>query len=189
MIVYATALLALHVPRAPLSHVRANAFPFNEFSRPIPVESLGKKAVRHEVAATTEECAALAKRFKLESLGSLSAKLSSTIIDPRRTRVRATGTFNAEDVKQAGLAKVQIEDAKFETFFSDDSEQQVASKFDSEEDDAYDEPIEEGQIDLGELVAQHLYLYLTQPELDFDDDYEPGEVVYDSKPGGGSINI
>ena len=57
MIVYATALLALHVPRAPLSHVRANAFPFNEFSRPIPVESLGKKAVRHEVTATTEECA------------------------------------------------------------------------------------------------------------------------------------
>ena len=63
----------------------------------------------------------------------------------------------------------------------------------------------DGQIDVGELVAQHLYLSLADLEQararEWDDDeYAPGELVFDSNPelgdapddefgGGGGLDV
>jgi len=166
----------------------SSVFPLNEFSRPLAVDSLGKKAVRNEISANAEECAALAKRFDLESLGSLSANVSCTVVDRRKSRVRARGSFSAGDVVQTGFGNIPVDGITFETFFSDEAAATSGkNSYDSEEEDTYDEPVEEGQIDLGELVAQHLYLHISQPMDAGDDDneYAPGEVVYDSAPGGG----
>lgn len=170
----------------------SSAFPLNEFSRPIAVDSLGKKAVRSDISATPEECAALAKRFALTSLDSVSAKVSCTLIDPRKSRVRAWGTFSAANVAQMESVPIAVDEVPFETFYSDDAALASGKNaYDSESEEDYDEPIEEGQIDLGELVAQHLYLHISQPEVDFgdeDEEFAPGEVVFDTG-GGGSIDV
>ena len=49
---------------------------------------------------------------------------------------------------------------------------------------AHDEPIEEGSIDVGELVAQWLYQHLAEREMawlqESSEEFAPGTVVYDS---------
>ena len=60
---------------------------------------------------------------------------------------------------------LQVEDAAFETFFVDEEADSGGGTFASDEDDSYDESIEAGQIDIGELVAQHLYLRLGELEM------------------------
>lgn len=190
LLLFLHAASALQItPRAPCCQMLGSkVFPLNEFSRPLTVDSLGKKAVRNEISASAEECEALAKRFDLESLGSLNANVSCTLIDRRKARVRARGTFSAGNVVQIGFGTIPVNEVTFETFFSDEAAVTGGkNSYDSEEEDTYDEPVEEGQIDLGELVAQHLYLHISQPVDGGDDDNEfaPGEVVYDSAPGGG----
>ena len=163
----------------------------NEFPRPISVASLKRKATRNELTATPEECAALASRFDLAGIGSLAANVSLAVVDPRRTRVRAYGTFRASAVepRAAGAAAaeaLQVDAAPFETFFVDEELLIGGGAYDSDADDAYDEPIEDGSIDMGELVAQHLYLWLSEQEqqelrsADGETDYKPGEVVFDT---------
>ena len=144
--------------------------PVNEFSRAIGVASLGRKASRNLIKATDDECAALAKRFDLVSIGTLAANVSLAIIEPRRTRVRTYGSFTATEVVQRSIidgerqTTLQLEKMPFETFFIDEefAEDDAGSgSYDSDVDESYDEYIEEGQIDMGELVAQHLYLALS----------------------------
>ena len=166
------------------------AAPVNEFSRTISVAGLKKKATRNSISATSDECAALATRFDLGALGTLDANVSLAVVDPRRSRVRAYGSLRATGIKQGGeqgeAATVQIDDAKFETFFIDEDLLSLPSSgaYDSADDDAYDEPIEDGKIDMGELVAQHLYLWISQREQallsEQSADYAAGEVVIDT---------
>jgi hypothetical protein len=159
--------------------------PANEFSRTINIASLGRKATRNALTADADECAALASRFDLGSLGSLDANVSCAVVDPRRMRVRAKGTFTARDVVVEREATVQAERVAFETYFvgEDGIDQSRNSKYESGADDSYDEPIVDGTIDMGELVAQHLYLYLSEArgvrDLEFEE-ATPGSVVYDT---------
>ena len=167
----------------------------NEFSRMIGVASLGRRATRNMIEASDAECEALATRFDLVSIGSLAANVSCAIVDPRRSRVRTYGSFTAMDVVQRGMINgdqtttLQLENSKFETFFIDEELANDAGigAFDSDEDESYDEYIEDGQLDMGELVAQHLYLaisdrqqlelkeFSTDPALD-------GTIVLDTDP-------
>ena len=129
----------------------------------------------------------MAKRFDLASLASLEANVSLALIDPRRTRVRAYGTICAGGLEQNGpsgpLAALQVDAAPFETFFIDE-ELDGAGAYDSDDDETYDEAIEDGFIDTGELVAQHLYLWLSEHEQtlirESSSEYAAGEVVLDS---------
>ncbi len=171
--------------------VAAAGPPPNEFSRPKAIAGLRRQASRFLVEATPEECSALAKRFELQSIGSLAANVSLAIVDPRRPRVRAYGSFDATDVEirssfqSDAMTTLQATRVPFETFFSGDTS--LKGKYDAEEDDdSYDEEIDDGQIDMGELVSQHLYLYLSDLEIskyrEFTSEYSPGEVVFDSDP-------
>jgi hypothetical protein len=164
------------------------ARPVNEFSRLRPVAGLRKQATRHEISATDAECEALATRFDLISIGGLAANVSLAVVDPRRTRVRAYGKFSARVVTKGvtgAEAAFDVDAASFETFFAEDAD---IGAYDSEDDDTYDEDLEDGQIDMGELVAQHLYLYLSEREQllirEFSEEYAPGTVVFDSDPDG-----
>ena len=119
--------------------------------------------------ATDAECAALATRFELEALGALTANVTLTVVDRQRQRVRAVGTLSAADVGRTafdGAQKTQqLDDVAFETYFisEDEATEMLRSEAPLDDDEAFDEEIDEnGSIDLGELVAQHLYLHLDE---------------------------
>ena len=170
------ALAALRLPAAPSRGVvaptrsailRACATA-NEFPRPYAAGGL-KKSARVALEATDAECAALAERFELEALGALTANVTLTVVDRQRQRVRAVGTLSAADVVRTafdGAQKTQqLDDVAFETYFisEDEATEMLRSEAPLDDDEAFDEEIDEnGSVDLGELVAQHLYLYLDE---------------------------
>ena len=140
----------------------------NEFPRPYAAGGL-KKSARVALEATDAECAALAKRFELEALGALAANVTLSVVDRQRQRVRAVGTLSAADVVRTafdGARKTQqLDDVAFETYFisEDEATEMLRSEAPLDDDEAFDEEIDEnGSVDLGELVAQHLYLYLDE---------------------------
>ena len=154
----------------------------NEFSRTVSVATLGRKATRSALSATPEECAALAKRFDLDGIGSLDANVSLAIVDPKCTRVRAYGSLSATSVAQPG-GTLQVDAAPFEYFFVDEDLAAAGGAYKYDDDETYDEPIEEGQIDIGELVAQHFFLWLSEYEQaqfrEASSEFEPGEVAFE----------
>ena len=170
------ALAAVRLPAAPTRSlvvptrsaiIRACATA-NEFPRPYAAGGL-KKSARVALEATDAECAALAKRFELEALGALAANVTLTVVDRQRQRVRAVGTLSAADVVRTafdGAQKTQqLDDVAFETYFisEDEATEMLRSDAPLDDDEAFDEEIDEnGSVDLGELVAQHLYLYLDE---------------------------
>ena len=105
---FAALALGLHVaPLAPAPRIGRScitsitaAAVANEFARPVSVGSVERRANRMALEATPEECAALAERFELKSIGSLVANVSLSLVDKRRTRVRASGKLTAADVKR-----------------------------------------------------------------------------------------
>ena len=163
--------------------------PSSEFSRLMSVGGLRKQATRSALAATEEECAALAARFEFEGIGSLEANVSLAVVDPRRTRVKAYGSLRASNVRVKSMgsaSEVQVDGASFETFFIDESMLAApkSGRYETGDEEAYDEPIEDGQIDMGELVAQHLYLYVSEEQQgemrEAASEFAPGEVVLDT---------
>ena len=72
-----------------------------EFSRPVIVSTVEKRGKMFSLVATPEECAALAARFDLVSIGALAANVTVTLVDKRRTRVCAHGRLSARDVQRS----------------------------------------------------------------------------------------
>ena len=106
MLLPITFVLSIHLPlvtRPARSTVVAAAVA-NEFARPVSVANVARKANRITVEATPEECAALATRFELESIGSLSANVSLSLVEKRRNRVRAAGKLSATDVRRVSFS-------------------------------------------------------------------------------------
>ena len=175
-VLLAVAAAAVRLPAAPSrgavaaptrAAIRACATA-NEFPRPYAAGGL-KKSARVALEATDAECAALAERFELEALGALTANVTLTVVDRQRQRVRAVGTLSAADVVRTafdGAQKTQqLDDVAFETYFisEDEATEMLRSDAPLDDDEAFDEEIDEnGSVDLGELVAQHLYLYLDE---------------------------
>jgi len=147
-------------PAAPRAAVRLVETP--EFSRPFNARNFGKYA-RSDVCATPAECAALAQRFDLEAIGGLSANVSVSLVNRQSGRLRVYGSLDGSDIsrKSSGgdVVTLQAQGVDFETFFVPE-EKFEARPIDMDDDESFDEPLEDGQVDLGELVAQHLYMYL-----------------------------
>jgi hypothetical protein len=125
-----------------------------EFSRPLLVDRVPRKGSHEVFSAEPEELAALAKRFKLVALHKLSARLLG--VPWRGGGLKVTGSV------EANLDRVSV--VSLETF-------NATQKFEVERfflppsitvapvlDDA--DPIEDGIVDLGELVAETLGLEL-----------------------------
>lgn len=123
-----------------------------EFSRPLIVDRVPRKGSHEIFAADPKECAALAKRLDLSAIHQLKAHLVAT--PWRGGGLRVTGGFEA-DLEQISIVSLEAfrMNHKFEVerFFLPPK-----ITIDGIEEDA--DPIENGEVDLGELVAETLAL-------------------------------
>ncbi len=137
-----------------------------EFSRPFEVGRVAQASHALALSATAEECAALARRFELPAIESLSADLSLFWAGGRRElvvegRLRAKVTQTCVVTLEPLPAEV---DAPFRLLYTPeplagDAGDAVEVEFDPEAEDP-PEPIVDGVIDLGEAVAEQLALAL-----------------------------
>ena len=144
-----------------------------EFSRFYRADTIGSLGTTVTLEATAAECAALAQRFDLLEIAYLRASLHL-----RRSqgdgRIRVNGTLEAAVVQSCVVTLEPVPavvDEHFSALFAAESESMtmrlasggkaidiVFSCDGSDEEDP--EPLEDGGIDLGELVAQYLSLAL-----------------------------
>jgi uncharacterized metal-binding protein YceD (DUF177 family) len=138
----------------------APKFPEPEFSRPFVVDRLGATPIHETLGANARERAALAVRMGLVSLDQLSA--SVTIERALSGLIHVKGRLEADIVQTCVVTLAafpsHVEDSFALDFGNDlgDSADEINVDID------YDppEPIEDGVIDIGELVAQYLALAL-----------------------------
>lgn len=137
-----------------------------EFSRPIPVDGLKDCPKVFEIEADPEERLALAKRFSLVSLFSLSARISLTHGDG--ALVSLEGELCAE-VTQTCVITLESVDNLIETSFKSLYRAGASAGHDEgrnkeisvlQDEDALLEPIVDGIIDIGEAAAEQLALEL-----------------------------
>ena len=130
-----------------------------EFSRPLALDRVSSTQHREEITATEKECAALAERFGLVSLDSLTA--SFTLKRVRRDLVRVKGRVSADLVQTCVVTLDPVPariDERFEVDFLEGAQPAVADlELDVEGAEA-PEPVLDGRIDLGELAAEQLGL-------------------------------
>ena len=137
-----------------------------EFSRLIAIEGIiPDKTRKEQVEATPEECAALCRRFDLRALSGFRADLDIRRI-PGGTAVKIDGKLVADVVQTCVVSLRDVEshiEASFESCFTEDAPEIEEMEFSHDSllnEDNTPEMILNGQIDLGEVVAQHLALEL-----------------------------
>jgi uncharacterized metal-binding protein YceD (DUF177 family) len=148
-----------------------------EFSRPLIVARVPRKGSHEVFAAEPNECMALAQRLGLPKLNSLKVHLVA--MPWRGGGLKVTGTADA-DLEQVSVISLEAfaSQKKFpiERYFL--PEKMVT---DTSEDDA--DIIENGEVDLGELVAEAMALeldpYPRKPGEAFDEIIEdaPDEIA------------
>lgn len=135
-----------------------------EFSRLIAVEGISPDKIRKEsITASEKECAALAARFDLRELSNLKADIKIRRVEGGDV-VRLEGAFSADVVQTCVVSLQEVHDhvaGSFDTYFADGKE-----RYDGDGDDSLEGPdgghdtMANGNIDLGEVVAQYLSLEL-----------------------------
>jgi uncharacterized metal-binding protein YceD (DUF177 family) len=152
-----------------------------EFSRPLIVARVPRMGSHEVFAAELAECAALAKRFAIPAIASIKVHLVA--LPWRGGGLKVTGKFDVE-MTQVSVISLEPFQAKqkfsVERFF-------LPPKIliDAVEDDA--DPIENGEIDMGELVAEvfglELEPYPRKPGEAYDDPVlEDFEIEEEKKP-------
>jgi uncharacterized metal-binding protein YceD (DUF177 family) len=126
----------------------------HEFSRPLQVDRVPALGCHERLAADEKECAALAKRFDLPRIHSLGGLLK--VMPWRGGGLKITGTLNAR-VDQVSVISLEtfISDLEFaiERYFMPSRIGQPAAEEDVD-------IIENGSIDLGEILAESMALEL-----------------------------
>lgn len=134
-----------------------------EFSRPIHVDRLGPGETKIEIAAEPHELKALAGRFDLLALDSLAATVRlRPMPGSRLVRLKAHFTADAVQACVVTLEPLPVQVAEcIELMFApagdDDDVVEVSFAYDDADPP---EPIRNGHIDIGEVVAEHLALAL-----------------------------
>jgi uncharacterized metal-binding protein YceD (DUF177 family) len=128
--------------------------PKPEFSHPIIVDRVPRKGSHEVFAADVAECNALAKRFDLPAIYAIKAHLVAT--PWRGGGLRVNGSFEV-DLEQISVVSLEIFRAtkkfELERFYLPPK-----ASIDGVEEDA--DTIENGEVDLGELVAETVGLEL-----------------------------
>ena len=131
-----------------------------EFSRPIAVDTIGTGTARHDISASDAECAALAERFGLQSIGSLSAQAE---IRRDGETVFAQGTARAEIVQSCVVTgeavPAEVADA-FDLRFVPEHAAADEEEIELSAEECETLPYSGGAIDLGEAAAQTIALAL-----------------------------
>lgn len=137
-----------------------------EFSRIVAVDRLDQGEVVEEISAGAQERLALAARFDLVALDSLSAQVSLRRIG-RGPVVRVEGRLSADVVQNCVVSLEPVHNRVEEDFVllyapegSGGGQGHVLEEGFDLADDDWPEPLEEGRIDIGEAVAQQLALAL-----------------------------
>lgn len=135
-----------------------------EFSRPIEAESLLHGLSTQTLKATTAECDALKERLGIDALHHLSATLNfKRNSSGQRMKVRVDGHFKAE-ISQTCVVTLEPFTSKIEGTIETLYDASAAQQDDNQDldvdlqDSDPPEPLIDGIIDLGELVAQSLSL-------------------------------
>lgn len=135
--------------------------PSPEFSRPFVVDRLGARPVVETLNASPDELGRLAQRFELVAIDRLSA-IVRLERRPGSDLVHVEGRLEA-DVVQTCIVTLSPFPSHVEDSFSVDFAQGQADsgrEVELDMDAELPEPIDNGVIDTGELVAQHLSLAL-----------------------------
>jgi len=139
-----------------------------EFSRLVAADDIGAKETTIAIEANADECVALAKRFDLIAIDSLSARLSLRRCPARDGSgmvLNVAFSINADVVQRCVVslepvaAKIDEADLVVEYRPSGDAEPATEVDFALEAVDPPEILVDE-RIDLGELVAEHLALAL-----------------------------
>ena len=128
-----------------------------EFTKILQVETLGEAAKRIRLEANDTERTALAERFELRSVDSLVSDLIVERIKGSEL-IRVRGRISAEIVQSCVVSGEAVASTIEETVderFGPSDETDAEIDLSLEEEDP-PEPIENGEIDLGEIVAQYL---------------------------------
>ena len=140
----------------------------NEFSRTIALGELGPDGVSREISADASEMAALARRFGLVAIDALRAEITLEP-DAADHRVELRGSLTAEVVQSCVVTLEpvanHVEGALAVTYTTaEDAEEPVRHMAPDADvapgEDDQPEWLEGDEIDLGEVVAEHLGLYL-----------------------------
>lgn len=132
-----------------------------EFPRPLPVERLPNEGRHLMIEADAIERAALAKRFGLDAVEALEAKVHAKPF-ARGELVRLTGHLTARVTQTCGVTLVPVHSDVTSDFemvftFAPPVPDAVEVELDAEAEDP-PEPIVEGVIDVGEVVAEQFAL-------------------------------
>jgi len=141
-----------------------------ELSIPVELEELADGQRKYEFSADPEECAALAERFGLVALNSLTARTTLEWVEPD-TVLRMTGRFLASVTQKCVITlnpfDVEMDEEISLLFARDISE--VPDIVDPDE----AEPLEGTVLDIGDIVAEELSLsidpYPRDPVADHSD--------------------
>ncbi len=138
-----------------------SGLPAPEFCRIVECDGLGPAPARHDIEADAGEREALARRFGLERLDGLAAKVSLKRNGDRRIAV--DGSFLA-DLAQTCIVSLEpvpehIEESFSLVYASEEGTGAEDLAFTLDDND-WPEPLLDGKIDIGEAVAQQLALAL-----------------------------
>lgn len=131
---------------------------FSELPTLIDVYKIPEKGKRVKITATLEQCQAIAKRLRIPAVSSLSAFVEVT----NGSSIRVKGHFRAE-LKQTCVITLETIDTRvqgdFEEFFTLSSVPHHKNEvLDLDLEDKDPLPLEGHELDVGELVLEHLSL-------------------------------
>ncbi|MHA1573527.1 MAG: YceD family protein [Alphaproteobacteria bacterium] len=133
-----------------------------EFSRMVDCASLGRSIQRHEIEADESERMALAARLGLLSLDEMKAEVVLARTPDGSVRMKAK--FKARLVQSCIVALQPVPQElgeDFELFFKEDAGLDGIGVLEvTIEDELWPEPLDQGRIDIGEVVSQQLALVL-----------------------------
>ncbi len=147
--------------------------PAPEFSRVVPVESLEDGETVIDIEADADERAALARRFGLLALDSLTAKVGLTPVDVGLVRVHGALAAKVTQACVVTLKSVTTRvEGSFERLYGADTPEEEAGLITDTDTEESPQPFTHGAVDVGEAVAEQLALELDHfpraPEAAFD---------------------
>jgi uncharacterized metal-binding protein YceD (DUF177 family) len=136
----------------------------HEFPRPLAIDGvIADKPRAEKMAATADECAALAKRFDLRHLENFKANMTVLRVSEGRM-IRVKGSLSADVVQSCVVSLRDVPahiQGEFDTYFNEDGKNiDQDGEFSIEIEEEISDVLKDGVLDLGELAAQYLALEL-----------------------------
>jgi uncharacterized metal-binding protein YceD (DUF177 family) len=132
-----------------------------EFSRVIDIEGAGDTPALFPLEANATERAALARRFGLPAIDLLKAQIRLQRVHGG-SALRLTGRIEADLTQTCVVSLEPVQDHvddEFTLLFAADAPSDTIAD-DPEREESWAEPLPAGGLDIGEVVAQHLFLAL-----------------------------